>query len=83
MLERRERKRNAQRMMSAPRRIDARTACMRLLAHNTARCPNNPNTPRVTQRAEEVQAVDPKVAYYCRLWAVDQVRVIVCCWRAK
>ncbi|KIY93234.1 vacuolar protein sorting-associated protein VTA1 [Monoraphidium neglectum] len=24
------------------------------------------------QRAEEVQAVDLKVAYYCRLWAVDQ-----------
>jgi hypothetical protein len=26
------------------------------------------------QRAEEMQAVEPKVAYYCRLWAVDQVR---------
>lgn len=26
------------------------------------------------QRAEEVASVDPKVAYYCRMWAVDQVR---------
>lgn len=25
------------------------------------------------QRAQEVQAADPKVAYYCRLYAVDQV----------
>lgn len=34
-----------------------------------------------TQRAEEVQAVEPKVAYYCRLWAVDQVQCVHVCMR--
>lgn len=29
--------------------------------------------PVAWQRAEEIQAVDLRVAYYCRLWAVDQV----------
>ncbi len=26
------------------------------------------------QRAQEVEKVDPKVAYYCRLYAIEQVR---------
>lgn len=26
------------------------------------------------QRAQEIQQADPKVAYYCRLYAVEQVR---------
>jgi hypothetical protein len=29
------------------------------------------------QRAEEIQAVQPKVAYYCRLYALEQVGVIL------
>lgn len=27
------------------------------------------------QRAEEIEKVERKVAYYCRLYAVDQVRL--------
>jgi hypothetical protein len=40
-----------------------------------------PSTPTTTQRAEEVASVDPKVAYYCRMWAVDQVSGVCRTWR--
>ena len=28
------------------------------------------------QRAEEIEKVEPKIAYYCRMYAVEQVRAI-------
>jgi vacuolar protein sorting-associated protein VTA1 len=39
-----------------------------------------PLEPYVPQRAEEIQATDPKVAYYCRVYALDQVstRMLFC-----
>ena len=29
------------------------------------------------QRADEVNKVDPKVAYYCRMYAIEQVRSLI------
>ena len=30
----------------------------------------------LVQRADEVNTVDPKVAYYCRMYAIEQVRAL-------
>ena len=34
------------------------------------------------QRADEIGKVEPKVAYYCRLYAVQQVRKTSAAWLA-
>ena len=49
--------------------VDARTQSLKHILHNLI-CEL-----RVTQRADEVAPVEPKIAYYCRLYAVEQVPV--------